>query len=253
MIDTHAHLWFEEFRDDLDQVLERAKTVGVEKIVVPGTNTESSQQAIALAKQYLGVIYPAVGIHPEELLETTNWELEVESIRTLVLHNREQVVAIGEIGTDASSQEMAECMKEQMKLFKTQCEMAIELGLPVIIHTRNSFAETWEVLQSLRKMPKGQFHCFSVDEQALQLVTAAGFNVSFCGNIAWSKRVAALVPLVPLDKLLLETDSPLMNPGKRNEPAEVSTLAKQIAQLRNEPVERIEQATSFNATTLYRL
>jgi TatD DNase family protein len=167
---------------------------------------------------------------------------------------------------------MQECINEQMELFGQQCKMALEFDLPVIIHTRNSFAETWEVLSSLPKMPRGQFHCFSIDEEALKLVLDQRFYVSFCGNITWSKRVAKLVSLVPDDRLILETDSPFMVPrvnGRvvppsstreqpsgsrdRNEPANVRILAEKIAELRGQTFEEIEEMTTENANTLYRL
>ncbi|PIW08303.1 hydrolase TatD, partial [Candidatus Collierbacteria bacterium CG17_big_fil_post_rev_8_21_14_2_50_45_7] len=122
-------------------------------------------------------------------------------------------------------------MEEQKVLFKIQCELALELDLPVIIHTRNSLSEALEVLDQLPQMPRGQFHCFSHDKEGVKQVLSRGFYVSFCGNIAWSKRVTKLVPLVPLDRLLLETDSPFMKPGERNESANVTITAQMIADL----------------------
>lgn len=248
MIDTHAHLFWESYTDDLDQVLARAKAAGIEKVIVPGTNVENSLAAIELAKKYPGVIYPAIGIHPEDVPGA-----DVTQVRRLIEEHQELVVAVGEIGIDLYTEDGQKTLDAQKKLFKAQCELALEMDLPVIIHTRNSFAETWEVLSSLATMPRGQFHCFSVDEAALTQVLAAGFYVSFCGNIAWSKRVAKLVPLVPLDKLLLETDSPFMDPGKRNEPANVKVLAELVAQIRETTIEVVAEATASNTQTLYRL
>lgn len=140
-----------------------------------------------------------------------------------------------------------------MELFRVQCELAVEMDLPVIIHTRDSFPETWEVLTSLREMPRGQFHCYTADEEALEKVLSSGFYVSFCKNFTWSKRVAKLVPLVPQERLLLETDSPFMDPGKRNEPANVRELLEQLAILRSETSDNLENSTSENARRLYRL
>ena len=216
LIDTHAHLWFSEYQNDLEEVLSRAKAAGVEKIIVPGTSVESNRQAVELAKKYPGVIYAAIGVHPEELLDRDDRKSSDLSFASLQTALRSELwggaVAIGEIGTDASSEELRGCMKEQKELFRVQCEMALEHDLPVIIHTRNSLGEAIEVLDGLPKMPRGQFHCFSHDEAGVKEVLARGFYVSFCGNITWSKRVARLVPLVPSDRLLLETDSPFMMP-----------------------------------------
>lgn len=246
LIDTHAHLWFDDYKDNLEQVLARGRSAGVEKIIVPGTDIESSQRAVELAKKYPGVIYAAVGIHPEE-------RGNVHQLRTIIAENGKQVVAVGEIGMDMSSEELKSNSKEQAELFEAQCKLAIELDLPVIIHTRNSFAEAWEVLASLLKMPRGQFHCFSNDEEALRVAIEAGFYISFCGNITWSKRVARLVPLVPTNRLLLETDSPFMKPGETNEPAYVAELLKYIAELRGENIDDLEKATTENVNELFRL
>lgn len=248
LIDTHAHLWWDSYKDDVNDVIERAKLAGVEKMVVPGTNIESSKKAIELAKKYPGTIYPAVGIHPEDVVRAS-----IEQVTQLISDNKDLVIAVGEIGIDLYAEKEKQTLEAQKELFKAQCELAIEMYLPVIIHTRDSFEETWEVLSSLPTMPSGQFHCFSVDEEALKKVIEAGFYVSFCGNIMYSKRVAKLVPLVPDDRLLVETDSPFMRVGERNEPAYVKTLAEKIADLRVQPVEKIEEMTTVNANRLYKL
>ncbi|MEI8232191.1 MAG: TatD family hydrolase [bacterium] len=270
LVDTHAHLWFEDFSQDLADVLVRAKSAGVEKMIVPGTDLESSKKAIELASKYPGIIYAAAGVHPEELLNHKSSDLSFAALQTALRSELgTQVVAIGEIGTDASTEELKTHMGEQQLLFKTQCEVALELDLPVIIHTRNSFTETWEVLKSLKKMPRGQFHCFSLDEDALRLVLESGFYVSFCGNITWSKRVARMVRLVLDERLLLETDSPFMIPriakipnsgpessepeNNRNEPANVKLLAEIIAELRGQKLAEIEEMTTANVKTLFQL
>jgi TatD DNase family protein len=282
-IDTHAHLWFEDYEDDLDQVIKRANENEVAKFIVPGTDLESSRKAIKLAKKYRGVVYPAVGVHPEEMVGSDNSyeetppafgvptrplagspveESPLAQMRDL-LSGRDLIKAIGEIGTDASTEELRGCMEGQKELFKAQCQLAIEHDLPVIVHTRESLVETLQVLDSLPTMPRGQFHCFSHDEEGVKEVLKRGFYVSFCGNISWSKRVAKLVSLVPDDKLLLETDSPLMVPrdkkgepiggSSRNEPGNVVYLAKLIADLRGQSIEKIAEITTENATRLFHL
>lgn len=291
LIDTHAHLWFSDFENDLEEVLTRAKVAGVEKIIVPGTDLESSRQAVDLAKKYPGVIYASVGVHPEAVLGTyqnspglANARLNIladsqdllsrrvlsmaDEISKFLGENRHTVVAIGEIGTDASSEELRSRIGEQKELFKLQCEVALEHELPVIIHTRDSLAETLAVLDSLPRMPSGQFHCFSHDEGGMKEVLARGFYVSFAGNITWSKRVSSMVKLVPSDKLLLETDSPFMmprsfdhtpndtqesRPRSRNEPSNVRILAEKIAKLRGQSRQEIAGVTTANARRLFRL
>lgn len=267
LIDTHAHLWFDDFKDDLDDVLARAKEAGVKKIIVPGTDKKSNQQAIELAKKYPGIIYAAVGIHPEEILNLKSSDHSPMIAQGSELW--EKAVAIGEIGTDGSTEELKNCMDEQKELFRAQCELALEHDLPIIIHTRDSLDQALEVLDGLARMPRGQFHCFSHDEIGVKKVLERGFYVSFCGNITWSKRVAKLVNLVPDHRLLLETDSPFMkardteipNSGpvssepwnRRNEPANVANLAGKIAELRGQTFEEITKITTENAMALFRL
>ena len=277
-IDTHAHLWFEDYKDDLDEVIKRASENGVAKFVVPGTDIESSRKAIELAKKYPGVIYAAVGVHPEETTSLNN-QISNSNLQTMINECKNYVVAIGEIGTDKTIKPLDQYTIElQQDLFRKQCEIALEHDLPIIVHTRESLAETLQVLDSLPTMPRGQFHCFSHDEEGIKQVLARGFYVSFCGNISWSKRVAKLVSLVPDDKLLLETDSPLMvprdkkgepidysndrvapssstreQPSERNEPANVVYLAQLIATLRGQKLEEIEKMTTDNAIRLFRL
>ncbi|MFH1244168.1 MAG: TatD family hydrolase [bacterium] len=262
LIDTHAHLWFPEYKDDLDEVIARAKATGVEKMIVPGTSRETSRQATELAKKYPGVIYGAVGVHPEEV-DGLDLRFMIRDLRKLITENRGQVVAIGEIGIDIYTEELRAKLKEQQEMFRVQCELAVEMDLPIIVHTRQSLGETLAVLDKLPKMPRGQFHCFSHDEIGLKEVLARGFYVSFGGNITWSKRVKKMVPLVPVDKLLLETDSPLMMPRNtggetieptlRNEPKNVRMLATLQAELRGVPGEQLASETNANARRLYRL
>jgi len=250
LIDTHAHLWFPEYENDLEEVMARAKAAGVGKMIVPGTNVESSKMAIALAKKYPGVLYASVGVHPEEILDS---RFQIPGFSGLITENRKQVVAVGEVGIDLYTEEMRVKLPKQKELFKQQCELALEHDLPVIVHTRNSLKEALEVLDGLKKMPRGQFHCFSHDEAGVKEVLSRGFCVSFCGNIAWSKRVARLVPLVPIERLLLETDSPFMLPGKRNEPSNVTITAQMIADLQGLSLKVVEEQTIKNAKALFKL
>lgn len=273
LVDTHAHLWWESYRHDLDNVISRAQKGGVGKIIVPGTDLRSSRKAIELAKKYPGIIYAAVGIHPEETInkelavtqDSTTFNAEILKLRQLVQENREFIVAIGEIGTDANTQELREQMTQQMNLFREQCEIALENELPVIVHTRNSIVETFRVLDSLEQTPRGQFHCFSYDEEVAQEILKRNFYLSFCGNISWSKRLQKICPSIPDERLLLETDSPLMLPrdskgnphqvvggiAARNEPINVIILTEIQANLRGVSVEELGLKTSYNASKLF--
>lgn len=271
LIDTHAHLFSFDFAQDKwpgsggwEGVIQRAKAAGVKKIIVPGTDAASSAKAIEMAREYPGTIYAAVGIHPEELLNnqapiTNNQTRFNDQILQLIQENREQVVAVGEIGIDLYGDAIQSTLLAQKELFRMQSELAIEFDLPVIIHTRNSFAETWEVLSGLPKMPRGQFHCFSGTEEELSELLERGYYVSFCGNISWSKRVRRMTAIVPVDRLLLETDSPFMVPrnihgepvSPVNEPSRVRMLAEILAETRGISVATLEEQTTANVHTLF--
>jgi|SRR3989339_1115800 len=264
-IDTHAHMWWSSFDEDRDQVLAHAEASGVTKIIVPGTDLKTSKLAVELAKKYKGKIFAAVGIHPEESIinKQTDLQDQLTRIKELIDENREYIVAVGEVGTDAYTDELKSVLPLQQDFFRRQIEIAQEYGLPVIVHTRNSLTETLEVIDQMQVEPKGQFHCFSNDEEGLREVLKRGFSVSFAGNITWSKRVRRLVELVPNDKLLLETDSPLMMPrdsrgeplmdNLRNEPINVTILARLQAELRGQPLKALEIQTSANAIELFRV
>ncbi|MFH2019475.1 MAG: TatD family hydrolase [bacterium] len=270
LIDTHAHLLllgneYQQFgfaEDEIEEVIERARSLEVRKIISPGTNLETSKQTIEVARRYSKVVYAAVGIHPEEVLRLKAGIAEpVEKIGQLIMENREFIVAVGEVGTDTNNEELTERMSEQQELFRAQCELSLKHDLPIIVHTRASLAETFAVLDKLPKMPRGQFHCFSYDEAGLSEVLARGFYVSFCGNITWSKRLKQLVKMVPKDRLLLETDSPFMMPrdskgepiikSLRNEPQNVRMLASIQAEMRGETIEEVEKITAENTKRLF--
>ena len=222
-IDTHAHLWWPSLAQNLAGILERAREAGVENIIMPGTNLETSRAAAGIARQYPDFLYAAVGIHPEVIEITSqqdnistdehpnrsaaweNLQFRIQNLEKLIQENRDVVVAIGEIGTDTHAEQKSQIpstksqtdqqsvpMKMQQAYFRAQCELALELDLPIIVHTRESLDETLAVLDTLPQMPRGQFHCFSYDEAGLQEVLKRGFFVSLCGNVSWSKRLRKL-------------------------------------------------------------
>lgn len=274
-IDTHAHLWWPSLAQNLADILERAREAGVENIIMPGTNLETSHAAAGIARQYPDFLYAAVGIHPEDIVlnksKIQNPKLQmICELRELIQENRDVVVAIGEIGTDTHAEQKSQIpstksqtnqqsvpMKMQQAYFRAQCELALELDLPIIVHTRESLGETLAVLDTLPQMPRGQFHCFSYDEAGLQEILKRGFFVSLCGNVSWSKRLRKLSAQIPLARLLLETDSPFMTPLEKkpaeNESAYVTIAAQILAEEREIPLAELAQVTSENARQLFRL
>ena len=252
LVDTHCHLSSERFYNDYDEVIKRAQKAGVSKMIIPGTSEDDSKRVLKLAKQYLGIVYGAVGVHPEEIGKTT-W------LKELIKENKEWVVAVGEIGTDKNTEELRSTIREQKEMFRAQCEIALEYDLPVIVHTRDSMKETLEVLDQLPKMPRGHFHCWSDSDEMLEEVLARGFYVGFCGNVTYknNQKLQEQAKRVPANRLLLETDSPYLPPaghrGERNEPINVKITAEFVADLRGDSLKALAKITTENAERLYKI
>jgi TatD DNase family protein len=250
-VDTHAHLFYPNYNNELEQVIERAKNAGVDYILVPGTDLASSSQAIQLAETY-DFIYAAVGFHPHDTAEWTD-DL-IEKIKLLADHKK--VAAIGEIGLDYyydfSPKEL------QFKAFEAQLDLSLELKLPVIIHNREANDEMMEIIRKYSGTElRAQFHCFagSLDD-AKELIAMKHF-ISFPGNVTFKKadNIRKIVSQINIEHLLLETDSPFMTPvpyrGKRNEPAYVALIAEKIAEIHNLSIDDVARTTSFNAFKLF--
>jgi len=277
LIDTHAHLFelgegevvYGYSSEEVVGVLDRAKAAGVEKIICPGTDLISSKKAVELARRYPEKVYAAVGIHPEETvnkklpvtLNSAMFNSQMKKLRELIRDNREYIVAVGEVGTDLSNEELKSTAAKQQNLLREQIEIALEYELPVMFHTRNSWDLTMEVIDSIDATIKGQIHCFSYGEEEINVAVEKGLYISFCGNVSWSKRLQKLVPKVPRERLILETDSPFMTPvnesgekvGKRNEPANAKINAQIQAKLRGDSLEELASYTTENVKRLYKI
>ncbi|MCF8259941.1 MAG: YchF/TatD family DNA exonuclease [Melioribacteraceae bacterium] len=250
-IDTHAHLFFDNFKDDLAEVLENAKQKGVDYILVPGTSIETSKQAIQLAEQF-SEVYASVGIHPHD---TKDWSDDfIEELRELAKH--EKVKAIGEIGLDYYYDFSPK--KRQIKAFKAQIDLALEIGLPIIVHNRESNEDMMNIIRSYKNSNlKAQFHCFAGTlNDARELISMRHF-ISFPGNITF-KRADSLREIasgIELENLLIETDAPFMTPvphrGKRNEPSYVTLVAEELAAIHKLTIEDVARTTSYNAYKLF--
>lgn len=259
LIDTHAHLDDRQFADDLEGVLERAQTAGVEQIMTIGINLPGSRAAIALAQRY-PTVYATVGVHPHDAQDLD--PVGLDELRRLAYHPK--VVAIGEIGLDYYR--MLSPREAQQRAFEAQLRLAQDLELPVVIHTRDA-AESDEasrdVLDTLRNWRRsgttrgGVLHCFSGDTTMLEEAMAIGFYIGLDGPVTYPKAVQTheVAQAVPLDRLLVETDSPYLAPqrwrGKRNEPAYVVAVAEKIAALRGTTLDEIARQTTANAILLF--
>jgi len=250
-IDTHAHLFFPNFEEDLDQVIQNAEEAKVSYILVPATDLITAQRVIELTEKY-EMVYGAVGIHPHDSKE---WDSSfIQKIEVLAKHKK--IVAIGEIGLDYYYDFSPK--ESQIQAFKSQIELALKLDLPVIIHNRESDEDMMSIIRSYCGAGlKAQFHCFNSSiENAMELVNM-NYMISFTGNITFKKAVDLrnIVKHIPPAQLLLETDSPFMTPvphrGKRNEPSYVKFIVEQIAELHNLRIEDVARITSFNAFRTY--
>ena len=249
MIDTHAHINTKEYDNRIDEIIQNAKRNNVNKIITVGMDKKTSIRAIELAEQY-DEIFASVGIHPAYVDESNHNDLNN-------LYNNKRVVAVGEIGLDYYWKD--DNRKLQEKVFEEQLLKAIELDLPVIIHTRNSFKETYEIVSKYKGKIKGVFHCFSSDlEDAIKTVEL-GFYIGVDGPITFNNNepIRTIIEKIDLKHILIETDSPYLTPvpfrGKKNEPANVMYVAKKVAEIKNISLEEVIKQTSINAKNLFKI
>ena len=252
-IDTHCHLTFPEFDEDRTTVIGNAKKAGVKQFIIPGASIHSSQKAVSFAHTQKNGVTAAVGCHP---YETSNFP-DIQELEVLI---DTTVVAIGECGLDYHAYKGFPAVgkkEEQKLLFDEQLRLALRHNLPVIIHCRDAFGDIFDVLDALPTMPGGVFHCFCGGPEDIKQVEKRGFYFGIDGNVTYSKQHAITVPLIPLSKILLETDAPYLSPiphrGERNEPKYIPLIAKKIAELKGCTVQEIEEQTTVNAKKLFQI
>jgi TatD DNase family protein len=261
--DTHAHLDYPEFAADFPQLLERARTAGITKMISIGTNLESSQRAIQLAEKHENV-FAVAGWHPNDALEAPDDIRPV--LRELVKHPK--VVAIGETGLDyyrlpsrngGTLEDDARLKKKQADIFQQQLEVAAERGLNCVIHQRDlanethSFEAIMEQMRPFAGRVRGVFHCFAGTSEAMRRVLEISSIVSFTGILTFKngQNVRDTLAATPLGKFMFETDAPYLAPlpyrGKRNEPSYVKEISEMAAQVKNCSLEELSQATCATA------
>ena len=251
-IDTHCHLYWKDFSEDLPDVLARSRQAGVRRCIIPATDMKTYAQARDIAAAHAGV-YTAVGVHPHDVKD-----LPEETYARIREHASEPgVVAVGEIGLDYYYDF---CPKpQQHAALHRQLEIARETGLPVILHNRESDDDLLSiVLEHQDGSLAGQFHCFSSSVEYAEKVLEAGFHVSFTGNVTFKKSTLdEILAMIPDDRLLIETDSPFMTPvphrGKRNDPSNIPLIAERFASTRGQSIEHVAAITTRNAELLFRL
>ena len=252
LIDTHTHLDDARYNDDRDAMIARAREAGVEAFVTIGCDLATSQAAVALATQH-NFVYASIGVHPHEVKHISEgW---YDEFRRLVKNKK--VVAYGEIGLDYHYNHSSP--KEQRERFREQIQLARELNLPIIIHTREAQDDTMTILKEEKASEiGGVFHCFSGDAWLAKDALDLGFYLSFSGILTFQNATMLrdIAKHTPLDRVLIETDCPYLTPvphrGKRNEPAYVAHVAQQLAAIHPElSLEQIERRTTENAKRLF--
>ncbi len=253
MIDTHSHLDVEEFKDDLTDVIARAKEAGVEKVFIPAIDLNSCRSVLNVCNAYPGYAYPMLGLHPEEV--KADYKEQLALIRTVIDANKP--IAIGEVGLDYYWSREFE--REQLDAFRIQIEWSVETRLPLMIHCRKAQNEMINLLRQYKKdLPGGVFHCFTGNEkEAEQLLQFDRFVLGIGGVSTFKKSPLPVVlpKSVPLDRIVLETDSPYMAPtpmrGKRNESAFVRYVMLCLAEAYGVTPEEMEQATNKNVNRIF--
>lgn len=251
IIDTHAHLYYPEIHDHLEEILARAKDAGVEKIIVPAVDLDTSKTILDLSEKH-EVIYCAVGIHPCDV--NKNKLNVLDEIEKLLVH--EKVVAIGETGLDYYWD--TSNIEKQKSFFRMQIELAKSHKLPIVIHTRNSTKDAIDIIcENYSEDLRGQFHCFSGNETNLQqIMNLKNFYVSFCGNITYKNfGDIELVQQAPVERVLSETDSPFLPPvpyrGRRNEPSYIIHTLKKIAEVKEIKQSDFQKSILKNVNNLF--
>lgn len=252
MVDTHSHLYSEEFLEDIEEVLQKSAAAGISKIYLPAIDSHSHQAMLDLADKYPETCISMMGLHP--CYVDDRFEEELSIVHKWI--EKRSFAAIGEIGLDFYHS--VEFKAQQEKAFQVQIEWAIEKDLPIVIHSRSSMDECIKmVAQHGKGKLSGIFHCFGGDERQAKRVIELGFYLGIGGVVTYKNAgLAKIVEQTPLDYLVLETDAPYLSPvpfrGKRNESSYLVHIANKIAELKGVSVEEVDSTTTANAKKIFR-
>lgn len=252
MIDTHTHLYAEEFDEDRKEAIQRALDKGITEFYLPAIDSESHEKMLQLETEYPGQIFSMMGLHPC-YVKPESWEKELEIVKKHL--DQRPFPAIGEIGIDLYWDKTT--LDIQVKAFEQQIDWAIEKDLPIVIHTRYSFDETFDVLER-KKHPKlrGIFHCFSGNLEQAQHAIGLNFILGIGGVVTFKNgKIDQFLNEIPLDKIVLETDSPYLAPvphrGKRNESSYLDLVAGKLVDIYGKDFSEIDRITTENAKNLF--
>ncbi|HJD74709.1 MAG TPA: TatD family hydrolase [Bacteroides reticulotermitis] len=256
LIDTHSHLFLEEFVEDLPEVIERARQAGVTSVFMPNIDRTTIEPMLTVCDAYPNYCYPMIGLHPTSVGESYEEELAV--VRQYLDTNPHRFIAIGEIGIDLYWDKTF--LNEQLIAFERQIEWALEFQLPIVIHTRDAFDSVCQVLEPYKGTSlTGVFHSFTgTEEEAARLLEFDGFVLGINGVVTFKKStLPQALKYVPLQRIVLETDSPYLTPapnrGKRNESARVSDTLNKVAEIYELPRGQVSAITSENALRIFKI
>ena len=250
-VDTHAHIYGEEYAVDVEEVIMRARNAGAEKIFLPATNLTTVEEALSVCQRFPEICYPMLGLHPEDLPSDVDAELSLMETRLQTVH---PFIAVGEVGLDyywdASHKE------EQKLLFRQQLQLALELDKPVIIHDREAHGDCFEIVRDYPGL-RGVFHCYSGSAEMAKELLKNGWYLGFDGPVTYknARKTLEVLAICPPERILIETDSPYLSPvphrGKRNDSRNLRYIVQTIAEnLRLEP-ETVAEITLENGKRLF--
>ncbi|MCD7969639.1 MAG: TatD family hydrolase [Alistipes sp.] len=260
LIDTHSHLYDEAFNADRREAVKRAIDNGVGRIVLPAIDSVSHNRLLSMCREFPGVCFPLMGLHPTSVNDNPDWQSELDIVRSFLVNSATgagpKVYGVGEVGMDMYwSRDYA---REQEEAFRQQIEWAVEFDLPLVIHTREAWPEMREIISSYRgDVIKGILHSFSGTlDDYLFLLECGDFYFGIGGPVTYKKsQLAEILPFMDLTRMVLETDSPYLPPvpyrGKRNESSYIPIIRNKVAELLGKPVSEVEDITTANALRIF--
>lgn len=252
-IDTHAHIYLEDFDKDREQILEECQQTGVEKLLLPNINEESVKPMLQVCASYPDMCFPMIGLHPCDVKEDYKEVLQ----RMFALFSQHPFIAVGEVGIDLYWEQ--KYINEQKDALRIQIAFAIEHHLPVIIHKRQSYYEVMAVLDEFKgEKLSGIFHCYSGSVDHAEEIISRGFLLGFGGTTTYkSAQLDKILPYISLEHIVLETDCPYLTPvpyrGQRNKSSYIPLIAQRIADIKQVDIQTIEEATTNNAKQLFKI
>ena len=252
LIDSHAHIYLKEFKEDISEVIQRAREAGVERIYMPNIDHTSIDDMLTLADKYPGFCIPMIGLHPCSVKK--HFEKDLYEVEEWL--DKGGFCAVGEMGTDLYWDKTY--FEEQKEAFRIQCELALKYKLPIVIHCRESISETIELVSPYAERGlTGVFHCFTGSPEQAEKIINMNFSLGL-GGVATFKNggLEPVIQSIDLHHVLLETDSPYLAPspnrGKRNEPAYIKYVAEKIADILDRDVKEIGEIAAANSINLFR-